>query len=360
MIMSDRHPGLLAAVPQVFGKEYHSYCLRHLTENFLKEAAKHGIRRESTKQVVKEMLFRVAYAPTLGEYEVALAELRAYKVELGKWVEDNEPEQWAASKFGKERWGRMNNNVIESWNNWMRRLRPMPVPWLLNGHLEKLGKKMDKHRQELLQWKNGVGGRIEQKLADTYRQLGCVAAVECYSFTLGEYSVELSNSRKLVVKLGPQTCTCRQWQRRGLPCCHALAVIAKANLWVYDFVHPIYKATTQQVIYNQLVHPMETHDMGTVDVRTGNVIGGEELDEDYNRCILPPNNGRQPGRPQCKRRESQTQDKNQRKCSKCSELGHTRRTCRNPRADLDASYVGDVVQVEDLLEPGYVPGGAIA
>ena len=170
---------------------------------------------------------------------------------------------------------------------------------------------------------------------------------------LGEYSVELTNSRKLVVKPGEQTCTCRQWQLRGIPCCHALAVIAKANLWVYDYVHPIYKSTTQQVIYNQLVHPMETHDMGTVDNITGWVVGGDDLDEDYNRCILPPTNGRQPGRPPSKRRESQTQGTVSRRCSKCREVGHTRRTCRNPRADVDAGFEGDVVPVEELLDGSF-------
>jgi len=64
----------------------------------------------------------------------------------------------------------MNNNVIKSWNNWMQCLCPMPVPWLVSGHLEKLSKKMDKHKTDILKWKNGMGERIEQKLADTYKK----------------------------------------------------------------------------------------------------------------------------------------------------------------------------------------------
>ncbi|KAJ8426836.1 hypothetical protein Cgig2_025241 [Carnegiea gigantea] len=123
----------------------------------------------------------------------------------------------------------------------------------------------------------------------------------------GEYSVELTSSCKLVVKLGQQTYTYRVWQTRGIPCCHALAVIAKAKLWVYNYVHPIYKTATQQIIYNQLVHPMETHDVGTFDAKTGWVVGRDELDDDYNRCILPPTNGRQPSRPSSKCKGSQTQ-----------------------------------------------------
>ncbi|KAJ8447200.1 hypothetical protein Cgig2_030431 [Carnegiea gigantea] len=159
----------------------------------------------------------------------------------------------------------------------------------------------------------GWGERIEQKLADTYQKIGCIAAVECYNLMLGEYSVELTNSRKLVT-------------------------------------------TTQQIIYNQLVHLMETHDMGTVDAKAGRVVDRYELDDDYDRCILPPTNGRRSGRSPSNRRDSQMQGTRSRRCSKCGEVGHTRHTCRNPRADFDANYEGDVVKVEDLLDGSYVPG----
>ena len=69
--------------------------------------------------LLKEMLNQVAYAPTADEYELALAELRKYKWELACWVEENEPERWVQSKFLKDRWRKLNNNPIESWNNWM-------------------------------------------------------------------------------------------------------------------------------------------------------------------------------------------------------------------------------------------------
>ena len=174
---------------------------------------------------------------------------------------------------------------------------------------------------------------------------------------LGEYSVVLTNSRKLVMKLGSQMCTCWKWQMTGLPCCYTLAVIAKANLWVYDFVHPMYKADTQRRIYNHVVHPIETHDIAIADDRTGRVVGGDELDDNYSHCILPPCNGRQSGRPPSKYRESQTQGITCCRCSKFGEVGHTRRTCHNPRSDFNSNYEGDVVAVEDLLDGSWVPSG---
>lgn len=63
---------------------------------------------------MKEILYGVVYAPTAVECNVAVKGLQEYKAELSAWVDDNEPKQWAALKFGKGRWGKINNNVIES------------------------------------------------------------------------------------------------------------------------------------------------------------------------------------------------------------------------------------------------------
>ena len=90
--------------------------------------------------------------------------------------------------------------------------------------------------------------------------------------------------------------------------------------------------------------------MVTVDGRTDRVVGGDELGDDYSRCILPPRNGRQSGRPPSKHRESQTQGTKSHRHSKCREVGYTRRTCQNPRVDFNSNYEGDVVAVEDLLD----------
>ncbi|KAJ8431273.1 hypothetical protein Cgig2_011126 [Carnegiea gigantea] len=126
------------------------------------------------------------------------------------------------------------------------------------------------------------------------------------------------------------------------------------NVWPQSSLQA--ESATQLVIYNQLIHPMGMHDMGRVDEQTRLVVGGEELDEGYNWCMLPLNNGRHPGRPPLNCRESQTQDKKVQRCSKCGEVGRTMCTFRNPQADFDASYESDVVQIKDLLDGSYVVG----
>jgi len=68
------------AVPLVFDKEDYNNHLCHLVENFLQVVGKHGIRMKETKELVKEVLYRVTKAQTVGECNAALQELRCYKL----------------------------------------------------------------------------------------------------------------------------------------------------------------------------------------------------------------------------------------------------------------------------------------
>ena len=209
--------------------------------------------------------------------------------------------------------------------------------------------KWDKRKEELQKWTNGVGNRIEHNLKAELLYTESVIDVQLYSRLTGEYSVQLSNSRHLVVNLSGGECSCRWWQLQGFPCRHAMAVIKKEKKWVYDFVNVCYKSSTQTMCYMNSVHPMETHDMATVDDITGRVIGGEALDDEFNRRILPPINPRKRGRPESKRRESQTQGARLKRCSKCGEPGHYKNTCRNPRADFHDDDDGYIVPFEELV-----------
>ncbi|KAJ8425718.1 hypothetical protein Cgig2_015866 [Carnegiea gigantea] len=73
---------------------------------------------------------------------------------------------------------------------------------------------------------------------------------------------------------------------------HATAVITHEKKWVYDYVSVCYKGPTQATCYMNIVYPMETNDMASMNNRTGHVGGGGSLDDDYNRRILPPLNPR--------------------------------------------------------------------
>ena len=67
---------------------------------------------------------------------------------------------------------------------------------------------------------------------------------------------------------------------------------------MYDFINVCYKSSAQMTCYINSVHPVESHDMATVDERTGRVIGDEALDDEFNRRVLPSINPRKRGRPE--------------------------------------------------------------
>jgi len=117
VIMLDRNQGLLAGVPRVFGAKNHTYWVRHLIENLMIGAGRLGIQHTASKDLIKKMFNRVAYATIAAEYDCALDEMRRFKRKLALWVEKNKPQRWAQSKFKKERWVKLNNNPMESWNN---------------------------------------------------------------------------------------------------------------------------------------------------------------------------------------------------------------------------------------------------
>ena len=71
----------------------------------------------------------------------------------------------------------------------MLSLRCMPIPWLVIGHIQKIGLKYEKRKKEIQLWKNGVGLKIEGKLRKTLGLLGSVIEIPLFSSANGEYGV---------------------------------------------------------------------------------------------------------------------------------------------------------------------------
>ena len=83
----------------------------------------------------------------------------------------------------------------------------MSISCLTQAHIQKIELKMGKRKLELQKWKNDVGQRIEEKLKVNHEKSACVTEVVKHVSSMGEYSVQLTNSRMLVVNLSNRTCT---------------------------------------------------------------------------------------------------------------------------------------------------------
>ena len=123
VIISDRHPGLLCSVPKIFGSKNHAYCYRHLKENFSSYFNKHNTKGNKEKENALELLDKIASARVEIDYNYHMFELTKYNESLAAWIEKNEPEHWAMSKFPKKIWDKMTTNLVESFNAWLRNER---------------------------------------------------------------------------------------------------------------------------------------------------------------------------------------------------------------------------------------------
>ena len=52
---------------KVFGLENHTYCIRHLRENFIWVDEKMSFKHDTSKDMLKDMFNVVAYVPSDGE-----------------------------------------------------------------------------------------------------------------------------------------------------------------------------------------------------------------------------------------------------------------------------------------------------
>ncbi|RVW46369.1 hypothetical protein CK203_081724 [Vitis vinifera] len=69
------------------------------------------------------------------DYEVAMDSLRTFNHDLAKWVEENNPQHWAISKFKKMRWDKMTRSLLVE------------------------------HKNGLVKWNGCIGPKTEEKIA---------------------------------------------------------------------------------------------------------------------------------------------------------------------------------------------------
>ena len=164
VIISDRHPGFLCSVPEIFGAENHAYCYRHLKKNFSSYFNKHNTKGNKGKENALEWLDKIVYARVEIDYNYDMFELQKYNESFAAWIEKNEHEHWAMSKFPKKRWDKITTNLAESFNDWLRNEPHHSICSFIIEHMTKLGAMLIKHKAESNAWKGIIGLKIEEKV----------------------------------------------------------------------------------------------------------------------------------------------------------------------------------------------------
>ncbi|KAG6537376.1 hypothetical protein ZIOFF_002466 [Zingiber officinale] len=70
---------------------------------------------------------KVAYTPSLQEHEQHINNIIDSMPLARVFIVQSHPQSWANALFLGDRWGVMNNNIAECWNNWVKLAHYLPI-----------------------------------------------------------------------------------------------------------------------------------------------------------------------------------------------------------------------------------------
>ncbi|KAL7227474.1 hypothetical protein ACSBR1_022350 [Camellia fascicularis] len=123
--VSDRHTGLLEAIPIIFSTTHHAFCLQHLQRNL-----QYKLRYVNTsyRAGMLTKFCACAYAPTVASFNKCIEEFtKCGRKVVPAFLKDLSLQYWANAYFCGSRYGEMSSNAVESFNSWIRETRHLPI-----------------------------------------------------------------------------------------------------------------------------------------------------------------------------------------------------------------------------------------
>ncbi|KAG6517085.1 hypothetical protein ZIOFF_020465 [Zingiber officinale] len=220
------------------------------------------------------------------------------------------PKSWANACFLGNRWGVMNNNIAESWNNWVKTTRFLPIVPMVDHIRIQIMDMMHRRREATMGMVKKLSPSKENALAKTYAESRSLKLrKECgWSFEV------VDGDKSFAVDLSAMTCSCRAWQVNRFPCKHACAAIESKSLSLYDFCDKYFKIDLYHESYRGILNPIPTCHM-------------YKSNPEHPFVINAPDVRSQPGRRRTQRIPLQV-EKRVTKCGRCDGRGHNRCSCK--------------------------------
>ncbi|KAL8481517.1 hypothetical protein ACS0TY_027868 [Phlomoides rotata] len=256
-----------------------------------------------------------AYAPNRVIFEEKLAIFKEVGGSIAEeWLEQLPYDKWALAYSSHiTRYGEMTSNAAESFNFWIREARSLPITFMIDVIRSKIVGWYVERRKKSILW----SGVLCPSKEDIWNELTDIGrswfVVECPN---GQF--EVTSNPSVVVDLRLRVCTCYQWQIRGFPCAHVVAVIRKNCTSIYNHVDEAFFVAKYQQCYMFDINPIPE----TEKFECQSLVDQPK--------ILPPILKRSAGRPKKSRNLSYGEfPKKKRKfCKRCCKMApHDNVTC---------------------------------
>ncbi|XP_062208956.1 uncharacterized protein LOC133910651 [Phragmites australis] len=249
VIHNDANKGLELAIPKVFntGVE-HRECFKHLLANFKKKF----------KGAILQNTWPAAWAYTMDKHNEYTELVAKDRPDAIQYLQENHKQLWSRSMFlDLSKVEYVNNNLAESFNSWIRKIKDYPLVELLDTLRTMIMVKLANRYKIAINLQGEILPHVIKEL--NKKSKGLHYTVEFAS----QYAAQVSGMTKgnkvwrVVVNLLEATCTCRQWQLSGKPCSHTLAVIfSDPSLNLEDFVSVYYSTNFFRATYSGVLPPM--------------------------------------------------------------------------------------------------------
>ncbi|MCL7046037.1 hypothetical protein MKW94_007232 [Papaver nudicaule] len=202
---------------------------------------------------LEELVWRATKSYNEIDYTYWMNKVEEIKPDARIWLEKHHKEEWTKHKYDHtSKCEHITNNFSESFNNWILKLRCMPICKLVMEYEKLVMETMYKREQLALTWSQfGLVERAENRLKRHKEHVHLYHPVPS-SQTL--WLVENNEDMTWKVDLAKRECTCGAWQVGGVPCVHAMSVII--DMREDAFVDPCHFVNKYMATYAGSVEPI--------------------------------------------------------------------------------------------------------
>jgi hypothetical protein len=245
------------------------------------------------------------------------------------------------------------NNIVESFNNWIKDIKDLPVC--------ELADKIRKKIMGLFHRRRRIGRMLECKiLPDVLRVLKArTRRLGHLSYVKGDnYITEVRDNddchSKFVVRALHKECQCEEWQHTGLPCQYALCLIIAQpfrDVKLEEFVDEYYSVEKFQNAYKRVVVPLGDKSFWPevdIDEAVGAPLAKRPVGQQWKNRIKGCLEGGSGKKPSDKEKgKTRKLFRGQFRCPNCGELGHRKNSpkCRlnGTKKRQDSSFMHVIV-----------------
>jgi hypothetical protein len=210
VFISDQQKGLINAISKVVPNAEHRNCARHIYANW---------KKRHRDQAYRKRFWACAKSSNRVQFNLNRAKLAQLTPDGARDMIQSGPEHWCRAWFREGSFcDLVDNNMCESFNNWIVEYRGLPIISMFEAIRAKVTVRIQVNRAMPAKW----NGTICQKILKKVNKL-IQLTEKCETILNGKdgYEVKLGQ-HGFKVDLQAATCSCRYWQLSGISCVHAL------------------------------------------------------------------------------------------------------------------------------------------